>query len=103
MATGPFTSPCCHHLPPVEAIAPFPPPSPLLQPLFYREEVGKGFSGGALALLLPIPSQLAQPCLRYSKPSTLHPIPLSAMGGEREEEKEEEEGDEEPSRELIAG
>lgn len=65
--------------------------------------MGKGFSGGALALLLPIPSQLAQPCLRYSKPSTLHPIPLSAMGGEREEEKEEEEGDEEPSRELIAG
>lgn len=81
---------------PPEAFVPSPPASPLAAALTYRVEVGKVSSRGALALLLCIRSQLAQPwCITLTKDPL--PTSLSATGGEREEE-----GDEEPSHELIA-
>lgn len=74
---APVASPCYHHFPPRGHCA-IPTSILAAAALIYGEEVGKGFSGGALALLHPIPSQLAQPCLHHPKPSTLCP-PLSVQ------------------------
>lgn len=86
-------------LPPItifpEAIAPSPPLSLLLQPLF----IGKRWERVFLGVLQPYcsPSLLSwhhPACITLNRTPWDGRIPLSATGGEREEE----EGDEEPSR-----
>lgn len=74
---APVTSPCYHPLP-TQGDCAIPTSIPAAAALIYGEEVGNSFSGGALALLHPIPSELAQPCLHHPKPSTLCP-PLSVQ------------------------
>ena len=96
-----ITSPC-HLSVPSPASPPRPPCHLQLRPCccspYLQERGGKGFFWGCSGP--PAPHPFSAGTALSASPQNKHPspTPLSATGGEREEE----EGDEEPSRELIA-